>query len=118
MRDKRGYVCTVPRAYTATLIRACTLIISFTIHVRARKITKFVASLITGDRFAAAAALLGKEIAETFGAVGFLLARRKLLPSQHLVAVRTRETLAVPRCVLVRYPTFIDHLSNTGMHCK
>lgn len=63
----------------------------------------------SGDWFAAAAAFLGEEIAETFGAERLLIARRELLTGEHLVAVGTRETLAVPRCVLVRYPTFVDH---------
>lgn len=62
-----------------------------------------------GDRFAAAAALLGEEVAEAFRAERLLVARRELLAGKHLVAVGTRETLAVPRCVLVRYPTFVDH---------
>jgi len=70
----------------------------------------------TGDWLAAAAAFLGEQIAETFGTERLLLARRELLSSQHLVAVRTRETLTVPRCVLVRYSTFIDHLPSTGTH--
>ena len=74
--------------------------------------------IITGDWFAAAAAFLGEEIAETFGAERLLVARRELLAGKHLVAVGTRETLAVPRRVLVRYPTFVDHLSIIGTRVR
>lgn len=75
-------------------------------------------ALRTGNCFGAAAALLGEQFSETVGAIGFLLARGKLLTSQHLVAVRTREALAVPRRVLVRYAAFVDHLmSNNSVQC-
>jgi len=86
------------------------------------KMSRFYGSLctfiiVTGDWFGAAAALLGEQIAETVGAKRLLFTRRKLLSSEHLVAVlvRTGETLAVPRRILVRYSTFIDHLQNTRM---
>jgi len=71
---------------------------------------------MTGDGFAAAATLLGEQVAEALSTEGLLLTRRELLASQYLVAVGTRETLAVPRCILVRYPTFVDHLPTSGMH--
>jgi len=74
--------------------------------------------LITCDRLDTSAAFLGEQLAEAVGAERLLLARRELFPSEHLVAVhiRTRETLTVPRRILVRYPALVDHLRSTGLH--
>lgn len=63
----------------------------------------------TGNWLEATNALLGKELSEAVGAVRLLLARGELLADQHLVASVTRETLAMPRCALVGYSTFVDH---------
>ena len=82
-------------------------------YVKAR----WMSSGFTGDWFDAAAALLGEQIAEAFGAEGLVVARRELLAGEHLVAVGAREALAVPRCVLVRYPAFVDHLHVIDHRC-
>lgn len=50
----------------------------------------------------ACCAAFGKELAETFGAVGLIIARSKLLAGKHGTAVSTCETLPMPSFVLKR----------------
>lgn len=52
-----------------------------------------------GDGLGAGRAPLGKQLAEATGAIRLVFARRKLLASQHGVAIGTHETLPVPSLV-------------------
>jgi len=63
----------------------------------------------TSDWLGAAAAFLGEEFAEAVGTVRLVLARRKLLTSQDLLAVGAHETVPMERCALVCDPSFVDH---------
>lgn len=63
-----------------------------------------------GDGFGAGSATLCEEFAETFGAVGFFIFGGEPLTGQRFVAVGARETLAVPRFVLVGYTASRDDL--------
>lgn len=55
-------------------------------------------------------ASFGKQLAEAFRAVGFLIARGETLTRQRGVAVCAREALAVPWLILVSYTTTGDDL--------
>lgn len=66
--------------------------------------------MLTSDWSTAATALSCKQLSKTLGAVRLVLFRRELLSSQQLRAVRARETIAMPRSVLVSYSTLVDHL--------
>lgn len=55
----------------------------------------------TGDGFGTRSAAFGKQFAEAFGTVGFLVFGGEALSGQRLVAVGASETLTVPRVVLV-----------------
>lgn len=63
----------------------------------------------SSDWSTAATALSCKQLSKTLGAVRLVLFRRELLSSQQLRAVRARETIAMPRSVLVSYSTLVDH---------
>ena len=66
--------------------------------------------IITSDGLATPATLLGKQLAEAVATVGLLVLGGELLPGQHLVAAGARETLPVPRCILIADAAFVDHL--------
>lgn len=57
----------------------------------------------SSDGFGAGRAAFGEELAETFSTVRFLVFGSEALTGQRLVAVGARETLAMPRVVLVRH---------------
>jgi hypothetical protein len=63
----------------------------------------------SGDWFRATNALLGKQFSEALSAVRFLILRGELLSGQHLVALGAHETFTVPRSVLVRDSSLVDH---------
>ena len=72
----------------------------------------FSQQVYTGDGFGAGSATICEEFAETFGAVGFFVFGGEPLTGQRFVAVGARETLAVPRFVLVGYTASRDDLQN------
>lgn len=67
----------------------------------------------TGDRLGASGAPLGEKLAETFGAIRFVVARRESLSRQGVVAVAASEAVSVPRLVLVCHAAASDDLRQT-----
>ena len=65
---------------------------------------------LTGDGPCAGGAAFGEELAVAVGAVGLLIATGEPLAGQARVAVGARETLAVPRLLLVRHAARRDDL--------
>lgn len=62
------------------------------------------------DGLGTGGASLREQFTETFGTVRFLVAAGKALTGKRYLAVRARETLTMPRFVLVRYTTACDDL--------
>jgi hypothetical protein len=63
----------------------------------------------SSDWFSTPTTLLGKQITETFSTVWLFFTRRELLTSKYFVTISTGKALAMPRSVLIRDATFINH---------
>lgn len=64
----------------------------------------------SGDWFGTSGASLGEKFAEAIGAVRFVIARRKSLACQRIIAIAASEAISVPRLVLICHPTAGDYL--------
>lgn len=64
----------------------------------------------TGDWFGTSGASLGEKFAKAIGAIWFVIARRKSLACQRIIAVAASEAISVPRLVLICHSTAGDYL--------
>lgn len=67
----------------------------------------------TCDRFCARETFLGEQSSKAFGAIRMFITRCESLTSQRILTVRTCETLAMPRLILVGDTPLLDHLKAT-----
>jgi len=63
----------------------------------------------SSNRLSATNTLLSEQLSKAFSAIRLFIFRREFLASQHLVAMRAYEAFAMPRCVLVRDSSLVDH---------
>ena len=69
--------------------------------------------LVTGDGFRAGGTLLGEQLPVAVDTVRLIFHGREPFTTEHASTVRTAETLAVPRTVVVNDPTFADRLQHS-----
>lgn len=65
----------------------------------------------TCNWFGASGASFGEELAEAFGTIRFVIARRESLSRQGVVAVAASEAVSVPRLVLICHAAAGDNLA-------
>lgn len=72
----------------------------------------------SGDGFRTSGASLGEKLAKAVGAIRFIVARRKSLTRQRVIAVATGKAVPVPRLVLVRHASASDDLVAFDASCR